>query len=91
MVTISIRRGERKTGLSAVMLRAVGGNGETREGLTEYDGSFLFDALRPGRYRLELDESQAKRLNMRLEAPAEFMIPAGGGPVPDVQAMVRFD
>ncbi|ATE64993.1 hypothetical protein [Rhizorhabdus dicambivorans] len=91
MVTISIRRGERKTGLSAVMLRAVGDNGETHDGLTEYDGSFLFDALRPGRYRLELDQSQAKRLNMRFEAPAEFIIPAQGGPAPDVQAMVRFD
>lgn len=91
MVTISVRRGERKTGLSAVMLRAVGDNGETHEGLTEYDGSFLFSALRPGHYRLELDETQAKRLNMRFDAPVAFAIPPEGGPAPDVAAMVLFE
>lgn len=91
MVTISVHRGDRKVGLSAVMLRAVGDNGEVREGRTEYDGSFLFEALRPGRYRLELEEAQARRLNMRIEGPVAFTIGGQGGPAPDIQAMVRFD
>lgn len=90
LVGIFVRRGERKTGLSAVMLRAIGDNGETHEGLTEYDGSYLFDALRPGRYRIELVERQAKRLSMRLEAPIEFIIGPNGGPAPDVQGTVLF-
>ena len=90
MVTIFVRRGEKRTGLAAVMLRVIGDNGEEREELTEYDGSVLFDSLRPGAYRLELVEQQAQRLKMRLEAPVRFTIGASGGAAPDVQAVVAF-
>lgn len=90
MVSIFVRRGEKKVGLSAVMLRVIGDNGDEREALTEYDGSVLFDSLRPGGYRLELVEQQAQRLKMRLEAPVRFTIGASGGAAPDVQGVVVF-
>jgi len=91
MITITVRRGDRKVGLSAVMLRVVNENGEAHEGRTEFDGSALFDALRPGTYRLEIEETQARRLNMRLAEQVSFTIGAQGGPAPDVQAMVVFE
>ncbi|WP_340313194.1 collagen binding domain-containing protein [Rhizorhabdus argentea] len=91
MITIFVQRAEKRVGLSAVMLRAVNQKGEEYEGVTEYDGSALFDSLRPGTYHLELGEAQARRLNMRLEQPVSFTISSEGGAAPDVQAVVVFD
>jgi outer membrane usher protein FimD/PapC len=91
MLKVSVQRGEKKVGLSAVMVQAVGENGQIREGITEFDGSILFDGLRPGNYRLELAEQQAKRLKMRLAAPVSFTISGDGGAAPDVEATVVFD
>lgn len=91
MLRVYVERGDKRVGLSAVMVQAVGENGEVREGITEYDGSILFDRLRPGRYRLELVDQQAKRLKMRLSAPVSFVVPGDGGAVPDIEAVVAFD
>lgn len=90
MVSIVVQRGEKRVGLSAVMLRIIGDNGEEREAQTEYDGSVLFDAVRPGQYRVELVDQQARRLNMRLAQPVVFTIGADGGAAPDVQGLVVF-
>jgi hypothetical protein len=91
MLKVSVVRGDKKLGLSAVMVQAIGANGEIREGITEYDGSILFDRLRAGSYRLALMEEQARRLKMRLAAPVTFTISADGGVAPDVEAVVVFD
>ena len=91
LLKVLVQRGEKRLGLSAVQVQAVGENGQIREGITEYDGSMLFDGLRPGVYRLELAEQQAKRLKMRLAAPVIFTIPGDGGAVDDVEAQVVFD
>lgn len=91
MVSIGVRRGEKFVGLSAVMLRLVGEKGQIREGTTEYDGSVLFDGLRPGTYRVELEPEQSKRLKMRLTAPASITISGDGGAAPDLAATVVFD
>jgi hypothetical protein len=91
MITITVRRGDRKVGLSAVNLRAVNENGEVHEARTEFDGSALFDAIRPGTYSVEIEESQARRLNMRLAEPVSFTIGPQGGPAPDIQATVVFE
>jgi hypothetical protein len=91
MLKVSVRRGEKMVGLSAVIVKAVGENGQIREGITEFDGSVLFEGLRPGSYRLDLDEKQAKRLKMRLTAPVNFVISGEGGAAPDVEASVVFD
>ena len=91
MLRVFVQRGEKRVGLSAVIVQAIDGKGQAREGITEYDGSILFDGLRPGGYRLELTEQQARRLGMRLSKPISFTIPAAGGAAPDVEAMVVFD
>lgn len=92
MLHVMLRRsGGRLIGLSAAQVRAVDTNGKVVEGTTEFDGSILFDTLRAGTYRFELDPVQAKRLNMRLEAPITFHVDTDGGVLPDVQAVVVFD
>ncbi len=91
MLKVSVQRGEKKVGLSAVMVKAIGENGQIREGITEFDGSIMFDGLRPGNYRLELEEQQSKRLKMRLTAPVSFTIAGDGGVAPDIEATVVFD
>lgn len=91
MLRIFVQRGDKRVGLSAVMVQAIGENGEIREGITEYDGSILFDGLRSGTYRLELAEEQARRLKMRLAEPVGFTVPGDGGAAPDVEALVAFD
>lgn len=64
--------------LSAVRLRLVGANGSALEGVTEYDGGAVFDAVRPGHYRLELEAEQAARLGMRLASPVTVVIGKDG-------------
>jgi len=91
MLSIMVRRGAKMVGLSAVRLKAIGDSGEEREGRTEYDGSVVFDGLRPGAYRIELVAEQAERLHMRLEAPIAFTIGGEGGAAPDLQGVVVFD
>ena len=65
-------------GLSAVRLRLVPQSGPAMEGVTEFDGTVVFDAVKPGTYRLELDPVQAGRLGMRLTAPMTVRIGADG-------------
>ena len=91
MLKVSVQRSEKKIGLSAVMVQAVAADGRKSEGITEYDGSVLLERLRPGTYRLELVEEQAKRLKMRLVEPVSFTISGEGGIAPDIEATVVFD
>jgi hypothetical protein len=61
------------------------------EGATEFDGSVVFQQLRPGRYALELDAEQAGRLGMRLRRPVQVVIDPGGGAAADVTAEVAIE
>ena len=71
------------TGLSAVLVRlvprlSVSGVGEAVTATTEFDGSLVFDAVKPGSYAIELDPDQAKRLGMKLTAPMQVTITSDG-------------
>lgn len=89
MARVVVRRPDGRTvGVSALRIRLVADGQAPLEGATEFDGSVLFQQLRPGRYALELDPDQASRLGMRLRHAVEFVVEPGGGPVADLVAEV---
>ena len=71
--TVTLRRGTTERRLATLQLELVGPDGavvaETR---SEYDGFYLFDRVRPGKYRLRVVPKSAKRHG--ITAPAEFEI-----------------
>jgi hypothetical protein len=91
MVHMMIHRRGTLIGLSAVQLVLSREGGDDVEALTEYDGSVVFDALKPGKYDLKLVPDQANRLKMRLEKPISFTVTNEGGTLPDIQGIVIFD
>jgi hypothetical protein len=91
MVHLFVHRRGGLVGLSAVQLIVMRDGAESSEAVTEYDGSVLFDALRPGDYALQLAPEQASRLKMQLEKPIMFKIGADGGALPDVTGIVLFE
>lgn len=66
------------TGLSAVHVRLIPSSGSAIAGTTEFDGTAVFDGVKPGSYRIELDSDQAARLGMRLVAPMAVTIGTDG-------------
>ena len=91
MVHVRMRRSNGTlVGLSSVRLRLVSANGVVHEAVTEYDGSVLFERLRPGTYALALDPEQAGRLGMALAAPVRLAVFADGAGT-DADALVTFD
>jgi hypothetical protein len=67
-------------GLSALEVQAFAADGMlAAEGRTAYDGTLIFERLKPGTYSLRIDPDQAKRLKMRFTSSIEFTIPAKGG------------
>jgi len=91
MVHVRTRRGNGTfIGLSSVRVRLTSTNGVAHEAVTEYDGSVLFERLRPGTYTLELDPDQAERLGMALAAPVRLAVFADGSGA-DADALVLFD
>ncbi len=73
------------TGLAAVQLHLVPEAGTASAATTEFDGTAVFDEVRPGRYRIILDDAQADRLHMRLSEPITLQIGADDRP----QTVVR--
>jgi hypothetical protein len=65
---------DKTVGLSAVRLRLIPPKGDPIEGTTEFDGTVVFDGLKPGTYDVELDPEQASRLGMRLAAPLKAVV-----------------
>ena len=68
----------KRTGLAAVKIRLVRNGAPPVPAATEYDGSALFENVRPGAYRLELDPDQARRLHMHLVTGATVTVGEGG-------------
>ncbi len=66
------------SGLAAVHVWLVPEKGERVYGSTEFDGAVMYEGVRPGRYHLELDADQAKRLHMRLVHPVEVEVGTQG-------------
>ncbi|MFY8195090.1 MAG: hypothetical protein ACOVKV_08415, partial [Novosphingobium sp.] len=66
------------SGLSAVKVRLVSPGGEVAHGMTEFDGTVVFDEVKPGKYAIEIDPDQAARLGMRLVEPIFVAVGADG-------------
>lgn len=77
-------------GLSAVKVRLVSPKGEVAHGMTEFDGTVVFDEVKPGKYAIEIDADQAARLGMHLKEPIFAVIGADGRGV-DVSGEVTFN
>lgn len=65
-------------GLSAVKVRLVSPRGEVAHGMTEFDGTVVFDEVKPGKYAIEIDPDQAARLGMWLVEPMFVAVGADG-------------
>ncbi len=78
------------SGLSAVKLRLVSAKGKVVQGVTEFDGSAVFDEVKPGRYAVEIDPDQAARLGMHLTQPVFVTVSADGRPI-DAVGEVTFN
>ncbi len=84
------RSGGEAVGLSAVQVELADASGRMiAEGRSEYDGTILFEGLVPGAYALRLRPEQAQRLRLRLSAPVDIVVPAGGGFVGGVSARME--
>jgi hypothetical protein len=67
-------------GLSALEVQAFAADGTlAAEGRTEYDGTLVFERLKPGTYSVGIDRDQAKRLKLKFTSSVGFTIPAKGG------------
>jgi hypothetical protein len=76
-------------GLSALSLRLVDAAGkDVAAGRTEFDGSLFLEGLKPGRYRVAIDTTQAERLHLTLRDPVELVVPSAGGYVGEVPLTV---
>ncbi len=81
-ITLQVRRPDGSmAGVSAVRVQLVAADGTIANGASEFDGTVVFESVRPGRYRLELDPDQARRLSMALSAPVALEIAAGKGEI----------
>lgn len=78
------------SGLSAVKLRLVDRKGVVVQGMTEFDGTAVFDQVKPGKYALEIDPDQAARLGMRLKEPV-FVSVGSDGRMIDASGEVAFN
>lgn len=79
-ITVRLRRGGETRTLAAVDLRLVPeAGGEAVSARTDHGGVAFVDGLRPGRYRIELDPTQAEALGLSLEGAPAFIAPVSGG------------
>lgn len=92
MVRLILRRPDGDpVGLAAARLVLIGEKGRTYEAGTEFDGTAIFSGVPVGRYRVELEPEQARRLRMRLAAPLTAVVKNDGGFGTDVQGEVLFE
>lgn len=66
------------TGLSTVHLRLVPDKGDAISAETEFDGTAVFESVRPGHYRLEIDPEQAHRVGIALKEPIDVVVDLKG-------------
>lgn len=91
LVRLLLKRPDGATvGLAAARIRLVGEKGQVIEAGTEFDGTAAFTAVPVGRYKVELDPAQAKRLRMRMTAEHTAEVKSDGFG-DDVQAEVVFE
>ncbi len=90
-VRLQVQRGNAAVGVAALKVRAVAEGGAVVAKATEYDGTVSFEQLAPGSYRVELDETQAMRLGMKLSGPLAFVVPSAGGVLPEIVGEIVFE
>jgi hypothetical protein len=92
MVKVELLRDDgQKVGLASVRVQLVRPGAPPVDGVTEFDGSAVFDAVPVGVWRVQLEPLQAGKLRMRMTDSPSVEITAGGDFAPDVTAQVRFE
>ncbi len=77
--TVFLRRGDVQREVSNVRLELVDSKGEVvHEVKSAFDGFFLFELVRPGRYALRVSPEQGERLNLVLPPAREIVITGEG-------------
>jgi hypothetical protein len=92
MVKVELLRDDGQTvALSSVRVQLVRPGSPPIDGVTEFDGSAVFDAVPVGAWRVQLEPLQAGKLRMRLVEGAAVAIKGDGDFAPDVNLRVRFE
>jgi hypothetical protein len=79
-ITVRLRRGDDVRTLAAVDLRLIPeAGGDPIIARTDHGGVALIEGLRPGRYSVALDPTQALNLGLSLEGAPEVVAPPSGG------------
>lgn len=92
MVKVELLRDDgQRVGLSSVRVQLVRAGAPPVDGVTEFDGSAMFDAVPVGLWRVQLEPLQAGKLRMRLLDGATVDIRGDGDMAPDTVVQVRFD
>jgi hypothetical protein len=67
-------------GISALHIELVDAQGKVAaSGSSEFDGTLIFEGVRPGTYQVRIEPAQAERLKMALVSPVSVTIKPGGG------------
>ena len=92
MIKVELLRDDgQRVGLSSVRVQLVRAGAPPVDGVTEFDGSAMFDAVPLGLWRVQLEPLQATKLRMRLLGGASVNIQGNGDFAPDVVVQVQFD
>jgi hypothetical protein len=92
MVKVELVRDDgQRVGLASVRVQLVRPGAPPVDGVTEFDGSAMFDAVPLGAWRVQLEPLQAGKLRMRMLDAASVKIEGNGDFAPDVLVQVRFD
>lgn len=92
MIKVELVRDDgQRVGLSSVRVQLVRAGAPPVDGVTEFDGSAMFDAVPVGVWRVQLEPLQAGKLRMRLLGGATVDIRGNGDFAPDIVVQVRFD
>jgi hypothetical protein len=79
-ITVRLRRGDDVRTLAAVDLQLTPDTGgDVIVARTDHGGVALIEGLRPGRYRVTLNPTQALNLGLSLEGSPEVVAPPSGG------------
>jgi hypothetical protein len=78
-------------GIAGLQLALVSRTGRRFTQTTDSDGGAYFTDLPPGKYGLEIDQDQARRLGAKLKSPVSIMAPAEGGQLPPADAVINLE
>ena len=86
---VTVDSAGRRVGIAALQTRLLKAGHDAIRGITEYDGSVFFSDVPLGVYQLELEPSQAQRLEMRLRKPIVIEVKADSDV--EVEGTLEFD